>query len=187
MNILNLLLNASPFLIDPSKNGGIDNNGNIVVGDTKLDGTISVIEKIAGNGTLSIFDWGVKVIAIIFVLAVLLMIMAFIFKNGQWQKWGQSTMMISFVAMLLIRAIPIIILSFRSEMDVTESLNGALGALSQVAIFLGVVGIMLSLLFKFAYKLIEHPEYHRWSKNVLNVSVLMMILALGGPVIFGII
>ncbi|SPU40735.1 double stranded beta helix domain-containing protein [Lysinibacillus capsici] len=114
------------------------------------------------------------------------MIMSIIFKNGQWQKWGQSTMLWSFLAMLALRAIPLTILSVRSGMDVNEAFTALISSLTQIAIFLGVIGVLLSLLFKFAYKLIEHPEYHRWSKNVLNVSIIMMFFAMIGPFVFGI-
>ncbi|MFJ7890387.1 hypothetical protein ACIQYL_20205 [Lysinibacillus xylanilyticus] len=188
MNLFNyLLLNAAQlnpgkFLKDPT-----NKDGQIIVDENnQLDGLLDKISSNSGINTLSIMDWGIKAITVMFILGVLLMIMAIIFKNGQWQKWGQSTMLWSFIAMLGIRAIPLTILSVKSGMDVNEAFTALISSLSQMAIFLGVIGLLLSLLFKFAFRLIEHPEYHRWSKNVLNVSLLMMLFATIGPFVFGI-
>ncbi|MEV6689047.1 hypothetical protein AB0N28_27505, partial [Streptomyces sp. NPDC051130] len=182
-----LVFNAAK--LDPNKivKEPITENGQLKVNDgNDIDGIIDKLTAFSGSGTLNVMDWGVKAITVLFILGVLLMIMSIIFKNGQWQKWGQSTMLWSFLAMLALRAIPLIILSVRSGMDVNEAFTALISSLTQIAIFLGVIGVLLSLLFKFAYKLIEHPEYHRWSKNVLNVSIIMMFFAMIGPFVFGI-
>ena len=50
-------------------------------------------------------------------------------------------------------------------MDVDEAFSTALIAISQITLFIALTALMLSLLFRFAYKLIKHPEYHRWSKT----------------------
>jgi len=182
-----LVFNAAK--LDPNKivKEPITENGQLKVNDgNDIDGLIDKLTTFSGSGTLNVMDWGIKAITVLFILGVLLMIMSIIFKNGQWQKWGQSTMLWSFLAMLALRAIPLTILSVRSGMDVNEAFTALISSLTQIAIFLGVIGVLLSLLFKFAYKLIEHPEYHRWSKNVLNVSIIMMFFAMIGPFVFGI-
>lgn len=182
-----LVFNAAK--LDPNKivKEPITENGQLKVNDSNdIDGLIDKLTTFSGSGTLNVMDWGIKAITVLFILGVLLMIMSIIFKNGQWQKWGQSTMLWSFLAMLALRAIPLTILSVRSGMDVNEAFTALISSLTQIAIFLGVIGVLLSLLFKFAYKLIEHPEYHRWSKNVLNVSIIMMFFAMIGPFVFGI-
>lgn len=151
-----------------------------------LEGGLSNLRSTAGEFTLSVMDWGTKGIGILFIIGVLLMILALIFKNGQWQKYAQTTMLFSFISMLMVRGTAIVILSFRNGMDIDDALSGGLIALVQISIFLGVTGILISFLLKLAYKLIEHPEYHRWSKNVLNVSILMILFSLVGPYLFSI-
>lgn len=183
-----LILNTSSLILDPTKQNNeiISKDGQIIPNDSNIDGVIDHLLEISGVSTVSFMDWGIKAITILFILGVILMIMAIIFKNGQWQKWGQSTMLWSFLSMLIVRAIPITILSFRNGVDVNEAFSALILSLTQMAIFLGVIGVLLSYLFKFAYKLIEHPEYHRWSKNVFNVSLIMMMFALIAPFVFGI-
>lgn len=185
----NILFNTSSLIPDPFKQDSdpITKDGHIIVNEgNNMDGVIDQLVELGGVGTVSFMDWGIKAITILFILGVILMIMSIIFKNGQWQKWGQSTMLWSFLSMLLVRAIPISILSFRNGVDVDEAFSALILSLTQIAIFLGVIGILLSFLFKFANKLIEHPEYHRWSKNVFNVSLIMMAFAFIAPFVFGI-
>ncbi|MDX1806479.1 MAG: hypothetical protein R3267_05605 [Paenisporosarcina sp.] len=133
------------------------------------------------------YSWGIIIITGIFVVGTLVMIMSVLFKNGQWQKFAQGTMFISFVVMLLLRGLPILILSIRNANDIDVLLRDGLLSLSYAAIFLGIISISVSLLFRLGYKLIEHPEFHRWSKNLISVSVLMMILAIAIPILFPII
>ena len=169
---------------DPSKNGGVDENGDFITNGSDLSSTLDKLKTESSFLTVDVWDVGLKIITIFFILGVLLMIMSIIFKNGQWQKWAQGTMLVSFVAMIFIRGIPIVILSFKSKMDVHEAFDGLLIVLEQVTIFMGITGLFLGLLFRLAYKLIEHPEYHRWSKNVIGISAAMMFFSIFGPMIF---
>ena len=177
-----LLTSMIPF--GDSINGDLmDDKGNLS-NNSSLGTAVDNLSKFAGAGTLNIMDWGVKVITILFVLGVILMIAALMFKNGQWQKSAQGLMLFSFVALLMIRGIAIIVLSFRSGMDVEEALNGGLNILIYAGIYLGIIGALISFIFKLAYVLIEHPEYRRWSKNVFNISIVMMVFAMIGPYLF---
>lgn len=186
MNCYFILQNA---LLNPLKQDDVqvDENGIVVSGGgTSLDEVSNTLSILSGQGSLKIVHWGTMVITAIFIIAVLLMILSIIFKVGQWQKTAQTTMLWSFAGMLLMRAIPIVILSFQSDTDIDQAFSTLIPALSQLTVFIGIAGIVLSLLFRFAYKLIEHPEYHRWSKNAMNVSVMMILFAIVSPFIFGI-
>lgn len=177
-----LIMNALPA---PST-GNFDENHLIIPNENGLDSFVNTANELGAKGIEKVFTWGINAITIIFLCAVIMMILAILFRNGQWQKFAQTTMLWTFLSMLLLRAIPIVILSFRSEMDVDEAFSTALIAISQITLFIALTALMLSLLFRFAYKLIKHPEYHRWSKNTLNVSVMMAIFAIVGPYIFAI-
>lgn len=179
MNLLNV------FPINPST-GNLDENHMIVQDGNAFDEVVNDLFDLGGKATEKIFTWGINVITIVFLCAVIMMIMSILFKNGQWQKFAQTTMLWTFLSMVMLRAVPTIILSFRSEGDVDDAFSTALLAISQITIFIGLIALMLSLLFRLAHKLIEHPEYHRWSKNTLNVSLMMILFALIGPYIFGI-
>lgn len=137
-----------------------------------------------GNGLVPAYSWGITVITSTFVLGALMMILSALFKNGQWQKIGQNSMFWSFISLLLMRGLPILILSIQNSQDIDSLLSDFIITLSYSAIFLGVLSIAASLLFKFGYKLIEHPEFHRRSRTLVMVSIIMVCLSLVIPVIF---
>lgn len=130
------------------------------------------------------YGWGIIFITSTFVLGALLMILSAIFKNGQWQKLGQNSMFWSFISLLLMRGLPILILSIRNTNDVDSLLNEFIITLSYSAIFLGVISIASSGLFKLGHKLIGHPEFYRRSRTLVMVSVIMVALSLVIPKIF---
>lgn len=178
INVLDPLNQEKKELIDQENGQLINSNPDVI------SNLVDNIASFSNGGPGMLMDWGAKAITVLFILGIILMIMSIIFKNGQWQKTAQALMLWSFISLLMVRAIPITILSFKSGVDVDDAFTALLASLSQIAIFLGVVGIMLSFLFRFAHKLIDHPEYHRWSKNVLNVSIIMMFFAAVAPFIF---
>ncbi|MDQ0271242.1 vacuolar-type H+-ATPase subunit I/STV1 [Cytobacillus purgationiresistens] len=137
-----------------------------------------------GSLVSPLYSWGITIITIIFLAGVVAMIMSILFRNGQWQKYGQSTIYISFIVLLILRGLPILILSMQSSQDVDALLNSAITMLSYSALYLGLISIAVSLLFRLGYKLIEHPDFHRWSKNLVSVSLLMMAFAVLVPYVF---
>lgn len=150
----------------------------------KSDGLFSGLLGDFGGVMAPVYNWGVKYITILFVVATLVMILSALFKNGQWQKYAQLTMLLSFLSMLVLRGLPIIILSIRQPSDVDILLQESLSMLSFGVIFLCLISIAVSFLFGFGYKLIEHPEFHRWAKTLRSVSVMMMIFAVIIPWLF---
>lgn len=130
------------------------------------------------------YSWGIIIITSTFVIGTLLMILSAIFKNGQWQKLGQNSMFWSFISLLLLRGLPILILSIRNTNDIDILLKEFIITLSYSAIFLGVISIASSGLFKLGHKLIGHPEFYRRSRTLVMVSVIMVALSLVIPKIF---
>lgn len=137
-----------------------------------------------GGIAAPIYTWSVVILTILFVTGTLVMILSALFKNGQWQKYGQITMLMSFLTMLVLRGLPIVILSIKSAADVDLLLKNALSLLGFGAVFLCLISIAVSFLFAFGYKLIEHPEFHRWSKNLRGVAALMLLFAIVIPWLF---
>lgn len=154
---------------------------------TTTDSLLGGISGTLGGLMSFAYSWGITIITGLFVVGTLVMIMSVLFKNGQWQKYAQGTMFFSFLVMLLLRGLPILVLSIHNANDIDVLLRDGLISLSYAAVFLGLISISVSLLFRFGYNLIEHPEFHRWSKNLISVSVLMVLLAIVIPLLFPII
>ena len=161
-----------------------DKKGDELITPTSSDSLFGGIAGSLESLLRSLYNWGVIIITALFVIGTLVMILSILFRNGQWQKYAQGTMFISFVVMLVLRGMPILLLSIKSSKDIDILLHDLISALSNAAIFLGITSIFVSLLFRFGYRLIEHPEFHRWSKNLLSVSILMMIFSIVIPIIF---
>lgn len=159
---------AMPMLPDPQKGSVEPSSKNFA------DGIYSEI----GGFMIPFYGWAIDFITITFLLGTIVMILSIMFKNGQWQKYAQGTMLITFVVMLLMRGVPIIVLSITSPDDIDMMLLSGVNVLGAVAIFIAAISLPISLLFKFGYHLIEHPKYHRWSRNLLSVAALMTALAL---------
>lgn len=170
-----IILQTPAFLQNPRQHNQGESTGH---------GWMDEIIQIGAGGALQFFDWGILGITILFLVGIIAMIMAMIFKNGQWQKYSQLTMFWSFVTMLILRGVPLIIFSTQSGADIDRGFDVFITAMSQIALFIGFVGIGVSLLFKFGNHLIDHPEFYRWSKNARNVSLVMMLFALSAPTIF---
>lgn len=172
-------MNTDTFL--PQGEDTITDDGQIK--SSTFSFTDDIADKLTFLGS-SGFDWFLKSINILFIVGVIVMIMSMIFKNVQWQKYAQTTMLWSFISLMLLRGIPIIILSFKTKADVDAAFTAALSTISEVAIFTGLIGISISLLFKFGHTLIKHPEYYKWYKNSRNISIIMISFAFFGPIIF---
>lgn len=130
------------------------------------------------------YGWAVDLFTVLFVIGTIVMILSIAFKNGQWQKYAQGTMMITFIIMLLMRGLPIIVLSINSTHDIDSLFIGGVSLLSSIAIMIAVMSIGISADFKFNYHMIEHPKYHRWSRNLFSVAILMTVLSILVPWIF---
>ena len=143
-------------------------------------GVKETFAEIAANA----YPWGIKVITIIFVIAALVMVLSAIFKNGQWQKYSQSTMFFSFISLLFLRGLPIIALSIKSSVDVDVALATSLVILATGIFYLCGISAGISDVFNTGYRLIAHPEFHRWSKNLRGVAALMFIFAFVIPWLF---
>lgn len=135
---------------------------------------------------INALHWAVQVITILFVVGIIAMIFSIIFKHAQWQKYAQSTLLWSFLSLVLFKALPFLIFSVQKFNDVDNLFEIALTTVQQAALYLGVIGISLSVLFKFGYKLIRHPEFFKWQKTARNMSVIMILFSIIGPFVFSV-
>lgn len=148
--------------------------------DSFLD---NIYSDVSGLGT-PLYGWAIDLFTILFVVGTLVMILSIAFKNGQWQKYAQGTMLTSFVILLLMRGLPIIMLSMNTKEDIDILFAAGVAFLSATTIMMAVMSVGISADFKFNYHLIEHPKYNRWSKNLFYVAILMTFLAVLVPWFF---
>lgn len=162
----------------------IQNDQEIVPNEDSTFFLFDLVQSFGQSSIVPAYSWGIIIITSTFVVGALMMILSALFKNGQWQKFGQNSMFWSFITLLLMRGMPILILSIRNTNDVDLLLQEFIITLSYSAIYLGVISIAASGLFKMGHKLIGHPEFYRRSRTLVMVSVIMVALSLGIPKIF---
>lgn len=169
-----LKVNAMTKLPEPPTGKTVESS------DSFLDSIYSDMSGLASP----LYGWAIDIFTVLFVVGTIVMIMSIAFKNGQWQKYAQGTMLITFIIMLLMRGLPIIILSVNTTQDIDILFTAGVSLLSAVAIMIAVMNMGISADFKFNYHMIEHPKYHRWSRNLFSVAILMTFLAILVPWIF---
>jgi len=123
-------------------------------------------------------------LVITFLFGVMFLLLAIMMKNGQWQKFGQMTMMGSFVSLLVVRGFPIFIYSIENKEGIMSLFEQTAILLSYTCIFIALLSIATSFLFRFGFRLIEHPDFYRWSKNLFGVAIAMIIFSIAVPFIF---
>lgn len=161
-----------------------DRNTDIEKSDLSNGGLFDSINGTGMESAIKALHWAVEFITIIFVIGVIVMIFSIIFKHSQWQKYAQSTLLWSFLALIIFKALPFIIFSVQKFSDVDNLFETTLTVVQQAALYIGIVGISLSLLFKFAHKLIKHPEFFKWQKTSRNMSIIMIFFSIIGPFVF---
>ncbi|MFE7064515.1 hypothetical protein ACFVAD_20480 [Sutcliffiella sp. NPDC057660] len=130
-----------------------------------------------------IYETGMNVISIFFIVAVIGYSMSLLFKNGQWMKWSAGVMMSSLLVILVLRGGPILFYS-TTVIGVPALIKDIINFLTTTGVFIAIGMLLTSLLFRFTYKLIKHPDYHRWSRRLMVGSVLVAILSTTVPIIF---
>lgn len=149
------------------------------------EGLFGGLETDLGAIFAPMYGWAIVIITIIFITGSFVMLLSVLFKNGQWQKFSQLLMAFSFISILTLRGMPLIILSIKDpSTDIDYLLQGVTHYISAAVIYAAVVGIVLSFLFRFGYKLIKHPEFHRWSRTLRSISILMVVFSFIIPWIF---
>lgn len=149
------------------------------------EGLFGDVEGQLSSISAAVYDWGIIIITILFVGGAFVMLLSVLFKNGQWQKSGQLLMGFSFITLLVLRGAPIIVLSVRDPgNDIGYLLQGVMSYLSAAVIYAGIIAIVMSFLFRFGYSLIEHPEFHRWSRHLRSIALLMILFSFIVPLFF---
>jgi hypothetical protein len=160
-------LNVSPFVPkdtpeDPFSPKSMDEDFGLT--NSMLEGAMPIV-----------YGTGMTLITIVFVVAVIVLVMAMIFKNGQWTKWSTGVMITTLIFILFLRGLPILFFS-SDAIGWTVIIDDGLRLAVSIGIYVSLTMLLVGLLFRLNYKLINHKEYLRWSKRLYVGSVLTAVL-----------
>ncbi|AQQ55379.1 hypothetical protein [Planococcus lenghuensis] len=144
----------------------------------------STIWSDAAQGLMSFFSQGLNEAIVLFtglfLIGTFAMVFSVLLRNGQWQKFATQTMAWSFLALLLIRLIPLLAITIHSWEDVNEYLLFGIKLIATGVFLIGLLAIEpIADLFRRGDQLIAHPKYRRWAKNALGIAILMILLSQG--------
>lgn len=127
-----------------------------------------------------IYNIGFQVFTVIFIAAIVALAGAITLKNGQWMKWSTNTMIFTLISILLIRLVPILFLTI-NVLGITLLLTYIIQLIMSTLFYVSFAMLLISLFLKMLYRMFEHPKYFKWSRSLLNGSVLVLILSIIMP------
>ena len=135
----------------------------------------------SSEGWLEMFDIAAIIFTIILLLSCVILVMASIFKVGQWQQYAQLSAIFSFIALLGVRGTPFIILAIPTYQQIDNVTDLIILVITQLIILVSIIGIGVSLLYKLGYKLIEHPEFRKNQRAIFTTSLIMLVVGTNIP------
>ena len=151
-------------------------------GDTEA--FASNVSYTIGDLTANIVEIGFNLFSILFVSAVVALAAAITLKHGQWMKWSTNTMIFTLIAILLIRLGPILFLTV-NLIGFKQLLQYTIHAVVTALFYISVGMMLISLFLNMLHRMFEHPKYFKWSRNLLNGSLIVFILSIFAPVVIG--
>ncbi|MCK6259569.1 hypothetical protein LCY76_23655 [Fictibacillus sp. KIGAM418] len=142
------------------------------------------MQQDAGQLTPKIYNVGIKLITVVFVLSILSYAVAIPFKHPVWLKWSSTSMISSLIAIIGFRLVPIFVLT-RDLNNFTTLTNDFIGLLTSVGIYLAIAMVIIGLVIRLFYKMFGQPEYFRWSKRLYVGSIIVTLLSLIAPAVLG--
>ncbi|WP_209124489.1 hypothetical protein [Alkalihalobacillus sp. BA299] len=131
-----------------------------------------------------VYNFGINMLTILFIAAIISMAFAIITKTGQWMKWATGTMVFSFIALLILRIGPIIFLT-TNAVGITLIVSDTVGFLKAVSFWAAIGMILVGLYIRLLHKVVsDHPEYFRWSKGLFVGALILGVLSGVIPLLF---
>lgn len=118
------------------------------------------------------------VFTVLFIYFLIRLGYALITKVGSTLKsatWGLISIPLIFI---FLRIVGIFVLGESNLINVDGYLNNLVSFLSTAVFFVAIGMVLIGLLFRFAYILINHPAYNRWSNRLFLFSVMSVILSI---------
>lgn len=114
---------------------------------------------------------------ILFIYFLIRLAYGLVTKVGSTLKaatWGIISIPVIFI---FLRVTGIFILGERNLIKADSHLESIVSLLSSTVYYVAIALVLIGLLFRFGYKLINHPAYGRWSNRLFLFSVLSIILS----------
>lgn len=128
----------------------------------------------------SVVNIGFDILALIFISGVIGIAAGFTLQNSQWTKWSTGAMYGTFLAIILLRIAPIIVLTI-DQIGFTLVINHIIQLFSSVGLYIAIMMFLIGLFLRSLNKIFEHPKYFRWGRSLLFSSLIIVILSLVSP------
>jgi hypothetical protein len=131
-----------------------------------------------------VYNFGINILTILFIAAIISMAFAIITKTGHWMKWATGTMIFSFIALLILRIGPILFLT-TNVVGITLIVSYTVHFLKAIAFWAAIGMILVGLYIRLLHKVVSnHPEYFRWSKGLFVGAFILGLLSGVIPLLF---
>ncbi|MGG2134652.1 hypothetical protein AB1284_25630 [Bacillus sp. S2(2024)] len=144
-------------------------------GGGKIDGAVHA-------SVPAFFDFIFVILSIVILISLLVFGASLWFKHIKWKKRSIYFGVGSFILILLIRIIPVLILTTRS-FDFQTFMSNMIGLITSIILGTAVLMFLISLALGMLYKKFEHPKYGKWSSSLKYSSIFIFIMTLLVPVL----
>lgn len=124
-----------------------------------------------------------RIFAIMFLFGVLTMGYSKVTKTGHVMKRSASTMIWAPAAYFIIKLV--VILVFSIDKNTIQLFSDTIYVLQYSGFYVSIGLILVGLLFHLFYKLIQHPEFMRWSKRLWSASAVIVLAVILVPALLG--
>ncbi|MEY8351421.1 hypothetical protein AALF16_24780 [Bacillus cereus] len=128
----------------------------------------------------SIFDFIFVVLSIVILISLLVFGASLWFKHIKWKKRSIYFGVGSLILILLIRIIPVLVLTTHS-FNFQSFMSNMVGLITSIILGTAVLMFLISLFLRMLYKKFEHPKYGKWSSSLLYSSVFIFVMTLIVP------
>ena len=138
--------------LGPLFNGGSDVMKN---GGDKINGAVHA-------SVPAFIDVIFLILSVVILISLLVFGASLWFKHIKWKKRSIYFGVDSFILILLIRILPVLMLTTRS-FDFQTFMSNLMGLITSIILGTAVLMFLISLALGMLYKKFEHPKYGKWS------------------------
>ncbi|PES79395.1 hypothetical protein CN504_21075 [Bacillus anthracis] len=155
--------------------GSLFNGGSDVIkdGGDKIDGAVHA-------SVPAFFDVIFLILSVVILISLLVFGASLWFKHIKWKKRSIYFGVGSFILILLIRILPVLMLTTRS-FDFQTFMSNMVGLITSIILGTAVLMFLISLALGMLYKKFEHPKYGKWSSSLRYSSIFIFVMTLLVP------
>ncbi|MEI3896021.1 MULTISPECIES: hypothetical protein [unclassified Bacillus (in: firmicutes)] len=126
------------------------------------------------------FDVIFLILSVVILISLLVFGASLWFKHIKWKKRSIYFGVGSFILILLIRILPVLMLTTRS-FDFQTFMSNMVGLITSIILGTAVLMFLISLALGMLYKKLEHPKYGKWSSSLRYSSIFIFVMTLLVP------